>query len=124
MTDDEEQDESDIGSTSSEDEIDPIGQQAAANRHERTRKRRKIRGKILSLLDHLAHALLDESRFPGDEALRGYSGPFKDFLKSIQQNLRAYIVADNAFPDSAGFEKTIRKVFDFKARQAYEAQGD
>ena len=122
--DDEERRESDIGSTSSEDEIDPIGQQVPANRNEKTRKRRKLQGKILSFLVHLANASPDELCFPGDATIRGYSGPFKDFLIALQLNLRAYIAIDNAFPKSIEFEKIIRKMFDFKARQAYEAQGE
>ena len=68
----------------------------------------------------MANFLLDDSRFPGDDTIRGYSGPLKAFLMNLQLILRVVIATKDAFPKCTDFERTIAAIFETKAQDAIE----
>lgn len=57
-----------------------------------------------------ADVVLDETRFEGDNTLKGYENDpdLQDFLMVVQSCLRVSIAIDDAFPDRPAFKKLIK----------------
>ena len=64
--------------------------------------------------------MIDETRFPGDDTIKGYSGPFKELLICLQLELKICIFTEEAFPKSIDFERAIKTLYATKMQENYE----